>query len=212
MGHNGGLAVTLQGQAQQGGPAAVPTGGRRENYDDHARAALKGFSNVPLDGGVKGIWGRFQASKKTQTHRQILKRKMEGWAKSKGIAIHEGFHLSKTVVDDLVDIKFNPGGAVVVYDSAEMGISPLLCLPKKSTEVERELMQEDADRMSEGTRTKTVALRLRKTNTRSPSQNYYEMKLMVGTYASFLFSGFGHRCPLYMNVLALYRMLDYEVM
>ena len=54
MGHNGGLAVTSQGQAQQGGPAAVPTGGRRENYDDHIRAALKGFSNVPLDGGVKG--------------------------------------------------------------------------------------------------------------------------------------------------------------
>ena len=65
---------------------------RRENYDDHARAALKGFNNVPLDGGIKGIWGRFQASKKTQTHRQILKQKMEEWAKAKGIAIHKGFH------------------------------------------------------------------------------------------------------------------------
>ena len=102
---------------------------RRENYDDNARAALKGFSNLPLDGGVKGIWGRFQASKKTQTHRQILKRKMEGWAKTKGIAIHKGFHLSKTALDDLVDLKFNPGGAVAVYKSAEMSISPLLCLP-----------------------------------------------------------------------------------
>ena len=130
MGHNVGLAVTSQGRVQHGGPAAGPTGGRRENYDNHARAALKGFSNVPLGGGVKGIWGRFQASKKTQTHRQILKRKIEGWAKAKGIAIHKGFNLSKTALDDLVDLKFNLGGAVAVYDSAEMGISPLLCLPK----------------------------------------------------------------------------------
>ena len=147
---------------QQGGQAEVPTGGRRENYDDHARAALKGFSNALLDSGVNGIWGRFQVTKKTQTHRLILKRKMEGWAKAKGIAIHKGFHLSKTALDDLVDLKFNPGGAVAVYESAEMGISLLLCLPKNSAEVEQELMQEEADKLSEGTRTKAEALRLQK--------------------------------------------------
>ena len=174
MGHNVGLAVTSQGQVQQGSQAAgQATVGRRENYDDHARAALKGFSNVALDGGIKGIWGRFQASKKTQTHRQILKQKMEGWAKAKGIAIHKGFHLSKTALDDLVDLRFNPGGAVAVYESAEMGISPLLCLPKNSAEVEQELMQEEADKMSEGTRTKAEALRLRKTDPRTPPRNYY---------------------------------------
>ena len=66
--------------------------------------------------------------------------------------------------------------------------------------------------MSEGTRPNVEALRLRKTDPRLPPQNYYEVKLMVGTYASFLFSGFGHRCPLYINVLALYRILDHEVM
>ena len=38
------------------------------------------------------------------------------------------------------------------------------------------------------------------------------MKLMGGTYSSLLFAGFGHRCPLYINVLALYRILDHEVM
>ena len=84
--------------------------GRRENYDNHARAALKVFSNVSLDSRIKGIWSRFQASKKTQTHRQILKQKMEGWAKAKDIAIHKGFHLSKTALGDLVNLKFNLGG------------------------------------------------------------------------------------------------------
>ena len=83
---------------------------------------------------------------------------------------------------------------------------------ENSAEVERELMQEEADRMSEGTRTHAEALRLRKTDPRLPPQNYYEMRLMVGTYTSFLFSGFGHRCPLYINGLALYRTLDHEVM
>ena len=70
---------------------------------------------------------------------------------------------------------------MAVYESAEMGISPLFCLPKNSAEVEQELMQEEADKLSEGTRTEAEALRWRKTDPRTPPHNYYEMKLMVGT-------------------------------
>ena len=111
-----------------------------------------------------------------------------------------------------MELKFNPGGAVTVYESAEMGISPLLCLPKNSAEVKHELMQEEADKLSEGRRTKVEALRLSKTDPRTPPRNYYKMKLMVGTYASLLFSGFRHQYPLYINLLALYRILDHKVM
>ena len=53
----------------------------------------------------------------------------------------------------MVETKFNPGGPVAMYESAESGILPLMVIPRTTQEIEEEIRRDEAEDESKGTRT-----------------------------------------------------------
>ena len=46
--------------------------------------------------------------------------------------------------EEMVKTKFNPGGPVKMYVSAESGISPLMVIPRNKQEIEEYIRREEA--------------------------------------------------------------------
>ena len=52
------------------------------------------------------------------------------WANTNGIKIDAAIFFVKLVIEEMVKTKFNPGGPVATYESAESRISPLVVIPR----------------------------------------------------------------------------------
>ena len=128
----------LQAQHIQHQPTATPSAqaGRREFYNNWALAALMGYSQVYTASGIPRIWGKFQMPKECANNRQELMAGMMYWAKKNGIEIDTEVFFVKLEIKEMVKTKFNPGGPVVMYESAKSGISPLMVIPTTSQEIE----------------------------------------------------------------------------
>jgi len=210
MGSTFGAAVQVhQGQQQQAAATANANVGRRDVYNDWALSALMGYSNVPTERGIPRVWGKFQMSKDWSDNRQEIMEGMKQWARDNGIEIDTSVFFVKLAIEEIVKTKFNPGGPVAVYESAESGISPLMVLPRTTHEIEEEIRREEAADESQGTRTHAEALRLKKTDPRQPPRNWYELKEMCATFAALLWVLFGDQCPLYAQILQLWRVVNH---
>ena len=60
-----------------------------------------------------------------------------------------------------------------MYESAEIGISPLMVIPITTPEIEEEIRGEEAEAESQGTRTQAKAPQMKKVDTRCPPRNWY---------------------------------------
>ena len=52
------------------------------------------------------------------------------WDKKNGIEIDTAVFFVNLAIEEMVKTKFNPGGPVEMYESAESGISPLMVIPR----------------------------------------------------------------------------------
>ena len=59
---------------------------------------------------------------------------MQAFARTQNCEIDGGVFFEKMTLDDLVDLKFNPGGRTAVLKSAGMGILILSCRPVSAVE------------------------------------------------------------------------------
>ena len=98
------------------------------------------------------------------------------WAKKNGIEIDTAVFFVKLAIEEMVETKFNPGGPVEMYESADSGISSLMVIPRTTQEIEEEIRREEAESESQGTRTKAEALQMKKIDPRRPPINWYELK------------------------------------
>ena len=57
--------------------------------------------------------------------------------------------------------------------------------------------------------TQSEALQMKKSDPRGPPRKWYELKEMLSTFAALLWSLFGDVCPLYDQVLKLWRVLNH---
>ena len=69
-------------------------------------------------------------SKECADNRQGLLAGMMYWAKKNGIEIDTSIFLVKMAIEEMVKTKFNPGGPMAMYESAESDISPLIVIPR----------------------------------------------------------------------------------
>ena len=127
----------LQVQQIQQKPTATPSAqaGRREFYGDWALAALMGYDQVYTESGILIIWCKFQMSKECADNRQELLAGMMYWANTNGIEIDTAVFFVKLAIEEMVKTRFNPGGSVAMYESAESGISPLMVIPRNTREI-----------------------------------------------------------------------------
>ena len=68
-------------------------------------------------------------SKECAENRQGLLAGIIYWAKTNGIEIDTAVFFVKLAIEEMVKTKFNPGGPVETYESAESGILPLMVIP-----------------------------------------------------------------------------------
>ena len=91
------------------------------------------------------------------------------WAKKNGNEIGTAVFFAKLAIDDMVKIKFNLGGPVAMYESAESGISPLTLIPRTTQETEEEIIREETEAESQGTRNQAGALHMKKNRPKAPT-------------------------------------------
>ena len=94
------------------------------------------------------------------------------WAKKNGIEIDTAVFFVKLAIEEMVKTKFNPGGPVAMYESAESGISPLMVIPRTTQEIEEEIRRQEAESECQGTRTQAEALQMKKAYPRLPPRNW----------------------------------------
>ena len=181
-------------------------------YDPYQIALLQGFSNAPTSTGVQPIWSRFQDTKTLDTHKTNLKRYMKTWARQKFIQIDTGLYFSTQTIREITSLRFNPGGTVATYASAEQGISPLICRKRTGDDKDALRVQEQAEEWSSANRTFAEAERLitKASDPRLPPDDYNELLKCIATFCALLHTLFGPRCDFYIKCLRLHSELDDE--
>ena len=81
------------------------------------------------------IWGKLQQSKELVDNRQELKKGIECWTRMKRITIEKTIFFIKLTVENMIKIRFTPGGPVYVFESTENGMTSLMVLPWGDIEV-----------------------------------------------------------------------------
>ena len=57
------------------------------------------------------------------------------WYKTNGIDIYIAVFFVKMAIKEIVNTKFNLGGPLAMYESAESGISTLMVIPRTTQEI-----------------------------------------------------------------------------
>ena len=100
-------------------------------------------------------------SKECADNHQELLAIMMYWAKKNGTKIDTSLFFVKLTIEEMVNKKFNPGGPVEMYESAESGISPLVVIPRTTQDIGEVIRREEAEAESQGTRSQAEALQMK---------------------------------------------------
>lgn len=179
-------------------------------YTQYQVAKLTGYCNEFDTAQLLEFLKLVKTTKETEDHRMNLYRKMAEWSKKMGIDIDRGIFFTKETIDDIVKLRFNSAGICATLTSCEKGISNLLCLPREANEIEAIKLFEQAVEETKATRTLKEAERIANSTTRDPPTDYHGLKLMVATYAVLLWTLFGDKCHLYVQVLKIYKVLNQD--
>ena len=82
-----------------------------------------------------------------------------------------------------------------MYESAEIGISPLMVIPRTTQEIEEDIRREEAAAEYQGTGTQSEAPQMKKPDPKHPPINWYELKEMLATFSALLWVLLGDVCP-----------------
>jgi hypothetical protein len=183
-----------QGNSQKGDDKA--------RYTDDNIAALMGFSHVQRGNQLQPIWASLNTSKGKNIHiyrRQIWAR-MKQWANDCRIPIDTSVYLKREMTKAIIELKFNPGEGVAHLSSASKGLSIKSCRGRTSVDTEQIRECEVALLATENTRQLDELLRLSKGITRAPVDNFWELKINIATFMSFMWVLFGSKCDYYKGL------------
>jgi hypothetical protein len=121
-------------QATTGGTAALSQGATTpleasKGFDCNQIAKLKDACGVMSAKDIPHIWFVIQATKEKayDTYRDHLKKSIKAWCRTRHIERDKLIYLTAKKFNNLVALRFNPGGPVAQYESATRGISMLAC-------------------------------------------------------------------------------------
>ncbi len=122
-------AVAPQAQAGSGlsGQAGALEAGK--GFDQDQLAKLKDACGVQQAKDIPHIWYVIQSTKGKahDTYHGHLKKSIKMWCRKRSIEQDKSIFLKQSFFDDLVKLRFNPGGPIAQHDSVNRGISMLVC-------------------------------------------------------------------------------------
>ena len=136
---------------------------------------------------------------------------MEQWVKHKGGEIDFGMYLEDESLKAFAQLQFNrlgSGAGIALAQSADKGLSILLCRPRSLAEVERVRDNEQAVAVAAMMLTVDQAKKLCPgSSCKPPNGTYLEMKLLIGTFCGLLWTLFGSGCDYHHELKKLHRAL-----
>ena len=84
-----------------------------------------------------------------------------------------------------------------------------MVIHRTTQETEEYIQQEEEASESKGTRTQSEALQMKISDPRRPPRNWYELKEILAKFSALLWVSCGDVCPLYDQVLKLWRLLNH---
>jgi hypothetical protein len=192
---------------------AMPTATKGTNvvwpYTKDEYALIMGFCNVVRAQDIPRIWRHFAASKVKQVeiHRRQLQKLMEDWSHNYRTKINTIFFKKKTL-EDIINLRFDPGEGIAQYRTAERGITMLVCRPRGIEETERLRDHKHAMEATKSTRTLQEASNLTTSKPRLPASTFHEVRCNIGTFCAFLYILFGNRCEYYAKLMDVKKTFD----
>ena len=169
---------------------------------------MKGFCCVRTNAGLPEIWDYFKSTKEVDAQRTQVVEDMKKWASKNEVQMNRGIYFDKTTMDDIVKMEFCPGTPAAYLNTAEQGISILICRPRTGNETADIRSKEQAALLTARNHSLSDALLLGRRDPRPPAATYHELKLNLGTFCALLAVLFGKKCDYFDNCFALFRMLD----
>ena len=209
MGSSMGAMIQAQQRQNQHTDTISAQAGRREFYRDWALASMMGYAQVYTETGTQIMWGIFKMYKEFSYNWQELLARMMYWAKKNGIEIDTSVFFVKLAIDEMAKTKFNPRGPVEMHESAKMVFHHCLWsqgLQRKLKKIFRGKRQQLNLKSQELNRRHW---RWKKSDPRRLPRKWYELKEMLATFAALLWVFFGDVCPLYDQVLKIWRVLNH---
>jgi hypothetical protein len=109
---------------------------KKAPYSKFEVAKLVGWAGVDRYDQLPEIWNEFLESDDPDDHREMLKSRMETWFRQKNKTMPKGIYFTKEQIKQITSVKFTPGGAIGVLESANQGVSIALCLPKTISSIQ----------------------------------------------------------------------------
>ncbi len=190
------------------GPATPLEMGKGFNKDQIAK--LKDTCGVIDAHAIPNIWFVIQLTKgkSCDSYRAHLSKSIGLWCRANHIEWDKSIHLPSNFFEELVALRFNPGGPVAQYSLVGKGMSMMVCRLVTAVEAKYQRGYEEAMDRTKGTRSLKELLKGNCGKVISPPQDYMQLKLNIGSYCALLWSIFGEQCDYYRELLKLYRILD----
>lgn len=165
-------------------------------------AALKGFAGVVDDGSLPVFYALLKTTNEPGDVRSYIMSAMEKWSNYNGIKIEKNMFLPEETVKNIMKVKPNPMETVAMSTTTDLGISNMLCLPRKTKEIEEKLMWEQAGRETEMNGTEAQGRIAR------AAFQFWLIEVNVATTAALLSVLYGEQCQLYINLMKIYDILQ----
>jgi len=154
-----------------------------------------------------------------ETHKDNLRRKMTAWATSSArevqVPIERGLYIPDSTMKEILSLDFNPGGILAEAETADLGLSPLICRARTTAAKAAIRKYEKALEQSKKNRSMAEAQAVQGNkvayDTGALPDNYHELLRCVGTYCAMLYALFGDRCVFYRHCYALWTAMNSDL-
>jgi hypothetical protein len=169
-------AIAPQGgvAAATGGDTALATG---KGFNQDQIAKLKDACGVRNAQQIPALWSVIQATKgkSIDTYWAHIAKAIESWCCAHHIDRDKSIFLEAMFFEDLIALRFNPGGPVAQYHLAAHGMSMLACRSLLAVEAEQSREYEEAAENTRHTRSIEDLLKRNRGKTVAPAANYMDL-------------------------------------
>jgi hypothetical protein len=168
------------------GPATPLEMGK--GFDKDQIAKPKDACGVIDTRAIPNIWFVIQLTKgkSFDSYQAYIAKSTESWSRANHIEQDKSIYLPSKFFEELVALRFNPGGAVAQYSLVAKGLSMLACRAVTVVEAEYQWGYEEAMDQTKGTRSLEELLKENCGKVISPPPDYMQLKLNIGSYCALL--------------------------
>ena len=141
---------------------------------------------------------------------------MSEWATSPErdvqVPIERGLYIPDSTMKEILSLNFNPGGILAEADSADLGLSQLICRARTTAAKAAIRKYEKALEQSKKNRSMAEAQAVQVAHVAydmgALPDNYHELLRCIGTYCAMLHALFGDKCVFYRHCYALWTVMN----